>query len=126
MTTPIEDTSLREQNSVSEGNPKISSSKSQQEVQALLPSSGGSFDENAFSKVQRTPVTSLTAWWFETLSLLLATGALVAITVTLAKFNRQEQPSWKYRINLNTLVAILSTLLRVGMTVGVEEGESTY
>jgi uncharacterized membrane protein YgaE (UPF0421/DUF939 family) len=56
------------------------------------------------------------------LSLLAAIGALVAIVVTLVKFNRKEQPAWRYRVNLNTLIAILSAFLRVCMLFSVEEG----
>ncbi|KAF2133089.1 hypothetical protein P153DRAFT_271492, partial [Dothidotthia symphoricarpi CBS 119687] len=61
------------------------------------------------------------AWWSEILSLLLSMGALVAIIITLVMFNGKEQPAWKYSINLNTLIAILSTFLRVCMLFGVEE-----
>jgi hypothetical protein len=52
------------------------------------------------------------AWWFEIASLIVAIAALVAIVVTLAEYDKKEQPGWKHTINLNTLIAILSTLLR--------------
>lgn len=65
-----------------------------------------------------------TAWWKEMLSLLVAVGAMVAIVVILVMYNGQEQPSWRHSINLSTLVAILSTLLRALMVVVVEEGKT--
>jgi hypothetical protein len=64
------------------------------------------------------------AWWLELASLLLAIAAFIAIAITLYKYNQQEQPAWRYSINLNTLVAILSTVLRACMVVVVEEGNA--
>jgi Protein of unknown function (DUF3176) len=42
----------------------------------------------------------------------------------LAMYNGQEQPAWKYSLNLSTLAAILSTLLRVAIVVIAEEGKT--
>jgi hypothetical protein len=67
----------------------------------------------------------LTIWWFEVVSLLIGVGALGAIIIMLLKFDGKEQPAWKYSVNLNTLVSILSTLLRVCMLYGVEEGNTS-
>lgn len=64
----------------------------------------------------------LKTWWIEIVSLLIATAALIAIVVTLAKYDGQEQPAWSYAINLNTLIAILATLLRACMVIVAEEG----
>ena len=64
------------------------------------------------------------AWWQEIVSFLFAAATFVAIAVILAKYNGQEQPDWKYSLNLSTLVAILSTLFRASMVVVVEESES--
>jgi hypothetical protein len=65
-------------------------------------------------------------WWLKILFLSLAVAACAAIAVTLSKFNTQEQQAWEYSINLNTLVAILSTLLRASMVVVVEEGMTPF
>jgi hypothetical protein len=61
----------------------------------------------------------------------MAIGAFLAIVTILAVYNNEEQPAWKYSLNINTLVAILSTLLRASLVVIVEEGKhyttsSTY
>lgn len=48
--------------------------------------------------------------------------ALAAVTTILAVLNRKEQSSWKYGININTLIAMPASLLRVCLTVGVEKG----
>ncbi|QDS74890.1 hypothetical protein FKW77_003680 [Venturia effusa] len=61
------------------------------------------------------------AWWQEIISFLCAAGFFVAIAIILVKYSGQEQPDWKYGLNLSTLVAILSTLLRVSLVMVVEE-----
>jgi hypothetical protein len=70
----------------------------------------------------RSRLSLVTVWWTETISLLMAIGAFLAIVTILAIYDNQEQPAWKYSLNLNTLVAILSTLLRASLVVIVEEG----
>jgi hypothetical protein len=55
----------------------------------------------------------------------MATGAFLAIVTILAVYDNEEQPAWKYSLNLNTLVAILSTLMRASLVVIVEEGKHT-
>jgi hypothetical protein len=62
-------------------------------------------------------------WWQEILSFIIAAATFMAIAIILGQYNGQEQPDWKYSLNLSTLVAILSTLLRVSMVVIVEESE---
>jgi hypothetical protein len=71
----------------------------------------------------RSRLSLVTVWWAETISLLMAIGAFLAIVTILAVYDNQEQPAWKYSLNLNTLVAILSTLLRASLVVIVEEGK---
>lgn len=66
------------------------------------------------------------AWWQEIVSFLFAAAFFVAIAIILAKYNGQEQPNWKYSLNLSTLVAILSTLLRTSLVVVVEESEYNF
>jgi hypothetical protein len=51
-------------------------------------------------------------------------AALTAIVVLMAEYHDKQQPEWKYRINLNTVIAILSTLMRACMIVVAEEGET--
>jgi hypothetical protein len=78
---------------------------------------------------QKTPSTkgkrvlSLATWWTEVVALTLAIGALIAIVVTMTEYHDKQQPEWKYKINLNTLIAILSTLMRACLVVVAEEGE---
>jgi hypothetical protein len=65
----------------------------------------------------------LTTWWTETASLAIATAAFIAIIVTMVEYNEKEQPAWKYAINLNTLIAVLSILFRACMVLVTEEGK---
>ena len=95
------------------------------EKQAFLTtiSDTASSSDNTSFATQRSHTALWTAWWSEILALLLGTGALVAIIITLVRFNGKEQPAWKYSVNLNTLIAILSTFLRVCLLFGIEESE---
>lgn len=54
--------------------------------------------------------------------LLSAFSILVAITITLGIFNGKPEPEWKLSINLNSLVALLATILRASMLTVVSEG----
>jgi hypothetical protein len=76
------------------------------------------------TKTQHRSLALLKTWWFELASLTVAMAALVAIAITLAQYNKKEQPAWRYSLNLNTLIAILATLLRACMVVVAEEGEA--
>lgn len=53
-------------------------------------------------------------WIWEIVSMVVAVCCLLAIFITLAKFNRQEQPNWPYArtLNISTLIALLATILR--------------
>jgi hypothetical protein len=41
----------------------------------------------------------------------------------MVEYNEKEQPAWKYAINLNTLIAVLSILFRACMVLVTEEGK---
>lgn len=86
------------------------------------PSEGMALMDAREARQPRTNISSVTAWWTETLSLFLAIGAFIVITTILAVYDNQEQPAWKYNLNLSTLVAILSTSLRASLVVIIEEG----
>lgn len=63
-------------------------------------------------------------WASELLVLLAAIGMMITIAAVLQRYHGQEQPSWKYSLNLTTLVAILSTLLRISLVQIVESTTS--
>jgi Protein of unknown function (DUF3176) len=62
----------------------------------------------------------LNSWWRETIWMLLAYGLLVASCYLLTTFNDQHPPLWKYGLSINTVLAIVSTLIRVSLTAIVE------
>ncbi|KAI9776888.1 MAG: hypothetical protein M1839_009336 [Geoglossum umbratile] len=64
---------------------------------------------------------ALTRWNWEISSLLVAIALLISIFATLAKYNGEKQPAWRYDINLNSLIAVLSTVLRAMVVVIVTE-----
>ena len=65
------------------------------------------------------------AWREELISLLVGLIVLVATIVILSQFNDERQPSWPYVINLNTLIALLSTVFR-SMLLVVAEGSMNF
>lgn len=64
----------------------------------------------------------LLSWVWEGLLVLSAVGLMTAIVVILARYQDQPQPSWSLGININTIIAILATLLRNNIVMVVEEG----
>ncbi|KAF2848511.1 hypothetical protein T440DRAFT_519933 [Plenodomus tracheiphilus IPT5] len=50
-------------------------------------------------------------WLWEILFIVVAIGLIVAIAVLLAIYNGNPAPDWSERINLNALLATLSTIL---------------
>jgi hypothetical protein len=72
---------------------------------------------------RRRPGNNKVAWFwsFEIATLLSAFGLMGAIIGILAHFDGQKVPEWPFSINLNTLIALLSTLFRASMLVAVAE-----
>ena len=60
-------------------------------------------------------------WAWEIASLILAALLLVAMVVILHEFEGQRVPDWGEWVNLNTIVAVLSTVLRGAVAVVIAE-----
>ncbi|KAI0837824.1 hypothetical protein F5Y06DRAFT_297252 [Hypoxylon sp. FL0890] len=60
-------------------------------------------------------------WSWELGSLLVALALIAATYSVLTRFDGQQVPEWPFSINLNTLVSLLSTIMRAAMLVGVAE-----
>ncbi|KAI1452754.1 hypothetical protein F4805DRAFT_470619 [Annulohypoxylon moriforme] len=60
-------------------------------------------------------------WPWEIASLITAFGLVAATYSILAHFNGQKLPEWPFSINLNTLIALISTFMRAAMLVCVAE-----
>ncbi|KAH6660957.1 hypothetical protein BKA67DRAFT_510103 [Truncatella angustata] len=73
------------------------------------------------SAKQRPRYHVLRFWTWEILSLIVAIGLMAATVGILAHYQGQQVPDWPLSINLNTLVALLSTILRAAMLVAVAE-----
>ncbi|KAK3328723.1 hypothetical protein B0H66DRAFT_491 [Apodospora peruviana] len=61
------------------------------------------------------------SWKLEVAALVLAIGSLVAVFVTLASYSGQDVPKWPWGINLNSLVAIYTTVLRACLLLSLAE-----
>lgn len=75
------------------------------------------------AKTKGHRVSLLVTWWPEIVALAIATAAFIAIIVTMVRYNKKEQPTWEHTINLNALIAILSTLFRACIVLVIEEGK---
>jgi Protein of unknown function (DUF3176) len=62
------------------------------------------------------------AWSGEFFSLILAMTFFISIIILLREYDKHLIPSWKFHLSLNSLVAILATLLRSSLTTILEEG----
>ncbi|OAL55033.1 hypothetical protein IQ07DRAFT_476272, partial [Pyrenochaeta sp. DS3sAY3a] len=60
-------------------------------------------------------------WWKESVLLLIAISLLVAISSILATYTGKPLPKWTIGLNLNTIVALLATILRSSLVMVVEE-----
>ena len=75
---------------------------------------GGSYLQHIFGR-----------WWlWEVLSCTVALSALVAIYGTLNAYNGRQLPDWPSGISLNTLIALISAILKAAMLVPIAEGLS--
>lgn len=102
------------------------------EGQSLIESSTVAEEENNQAKVNdeeylgssyKGPSPSvLRSWWLEGLAIAISLLLLAAIVVVLFRFDGKEQPDWPYWINLNTIVATLSTILRAQLLLVAAEG----
>ena len=74
------------------------------------------------SQYLRAPA-SLWNWTVEIVLLVLAISFLATIGGVVAKYNEKDQPIWPYNINLNSLVALLSTLFRASLVTVLGSGQ---
>lgn len=61
-------------------------------------------------------------WAYELLSMTVAIGLLIAIILILRRFEDKEQPKWPHELTLNSVIAILSTILRALLASIIAEG----
>ncbi|KAK0620037.1 hypothetical protein B0T14DRAFT_566823 [Immersiella caudata] len=81
---------------------------------------GDRFFATASLEQSRDILSALASWRLETFSLA-AIGDLVAIFLVLNHFGGEDVPSWPVSLNLNSLVAILATLLRALLIFPIAE-----
>ncbi|KAI0380397.1 hypothetical protein F5Y04DRAFT_97592 [Hypomontagnella monticulosa] len=60
-------------------------------------------------------------WVWEIVSVFVSFGLIAATFSILSNYNEKKVPEWPLSINLNTLVALISTIMRAAMLVGVAE-----
>lgn len=66
--------------------------------------------------------TKTGTWTFEIIALLFAIAAVASIIAVLAYFDNKPLPSWPYKITLNAVIAILTTVANAAMAVPLSSG----
>ncbi|KAI8283421.1 hypothetical protein K4K60_002717 [Colletotrichum sp. SAR11_57] len=64
---------------------------------------------------------ALRSWRWEALALVLAVASVVAMIVIPALYHEPPEAEWPFSININTVIALLTTLMRATMLVAVAE-----
>ena len=64
----------------------------------------------------------LKEWWLEIALLIFSIWLFLAIVILLTQYDKQPMPSWSFHLNLNSMVAILSTLLRSSLFMILGQG----
>lgn len=67
-------------------------------------------------------VATLKQWTWEFVALFSSMAAFVAMVILLVISDGKPQPEWAYDLNINTLIAVLATLLRAAMLFILAEG----
>lgn len=83
----------------------------------------GNDEEYSGSPHDARPPSILVSWWLEGLAIIISLLLLAAIVGVLYRFDGKEQPDWPYWINLNTVVATMSTILRAQLLLVAAEGQ---
>ncbi|KAK8037209.1 hypothetical protein PG991_000555 [Apiospora marii] len=60
-------------------------------------------------------------WSYETVSFLIALSAFVAIVVILASYNGRRRPNWPALININSLLSVLTAILKAALLFPIAE-----
>lgn len=82
-------------------------------------------DSPASSGGPRGVTAALSIWAFEIMTLLTSVAAFAAIFILLSVYHERPQPHMTHRINVNTIIAILSTIVKATLVYVVAEGRDT-
>ncbi|KAH0429474.1 hypothetical protein CcaCcLH18_08394 [Colletotrichum camelliae] len=91
---------------------KVNSEASIPEVDASSGKNNSSQAETGSINTKHRTSSVFQSWLLELLSLLVSLTSFGAITAILSKYDQEVQPEFTHNININTLIAILSTILR--------------
>ena len=71
-----------------------------------------------------SPFEVLKDWWLEILSCIITVAALIAIVAIIYPYQAQPLPQWPYSISINTLIAVMATIMKAAMLLITAEGLS--
>lgn len=69
---------------------------------------------------------TLNAWIFEVLALLVSITSFAAIVILLVLYDKKPQPEFAYSLNINTFIAIFTTILRATLVFMVAGGKLKF
>ncbi|KAI3533757.1 hypothetical protein CSPX01_12527 [Colletotrichum filicis] len=106
-----------------------SEEESRDEINGLSSASPKGIDEGGLNRAEKNGllhqplgrVSTLKQWNLEFTALLTSVFAFVVMVILLVFSNGKPQPAWAYNVSINTLVAILTTLLRAAMLFVLSE-----
>lgn len=82
-------------------------------------------DETEKSSLLYRPLDKLATlkqWTFEFVALFFSVAAFVVMVILLVVIHEKPQPEWAYGVSINSLIAVLTTLLRAAMVFILAEG----
>lgn len=71
-----------------------------------------------------TATLGFSAWFYESLALILAAASFVTLIVILSRYDGKPTPAWKAGMSINVLVALLSVIFRIFIMLPVEQSIS--
>lgn len=112
----------REQNQLIAPDPDVKNGSIGWETREVKPNSfDGSSSRNPTSRSSKRLWLGFSP---DIARILASLAILISITVVLVKYNGRPEPSWKFSINMNSLIALLTSIFRASMLTVVSEGLS--
>lgn len=108
----------------------LTEEESRNEVEGPSSVRSGAIDEEDLNQTEKHSLlyrpldrfSTLKQWTLEFAALLTSVVAFIVMVILLVFSNGKPQPAWAYIVSINTLVAILTTLLRAAMLFVLSEG----
>lgn len=68
-----------------------------------------------------TAILGLSAWFYESLALILAAASFVTLVIILSRYDGRPAPAWKAGMSINVFVSLMSVIFRICIMIPVEQ-----